>query len=61
MPAKSQAQQKLMGMADSYKKGTLKGPVSSEVKKVATSMTRKQIREFASTSRSGLPKKVKKK
>ena len=54
MPAVSQAQQALMGMAYAYKKGELKD-VSEEVKKLADSMTLDQLHDFASTSHKGLP------
>jgi hypothetical protein len=57
MPAKSKAQQRLFGMVDSLKKGTLKHP-SAEVKKVAKGMSRSTAREFAKTKRSGLPNRV---
>lgn len=47
MPAKSEKQSKLMGAALAYKRG--ENPhVSDEVKKVAGSMTEKQLEEFAS-------------
>ena len=50
MPAKSQAQQKLMG-ADLAR--------ARAGKKTRTGMDEGQLKDFASTSRKGLPKKVK--
>jgi len=47
MPAKSEKQRRLMGAALSYKRGENKHP-SSEVKKVARSMTEEQLEDFAS-------------
>jgi len=50
MPAKSQAQQKLMG-ADLER--------AREGKETRTGMSETKLKEFASTKRKGLPKKVK--
>jgi len=47
MPAKSEKQRRLMGAALSYKRGENKHP-SSEVKKVAESMSEEQLEDFAS-------------
>ena len=59
MPAQSQQQQKLFGLALSVKRGeTPRSEASSEVLDIVDSMTEKQIEDFASTSHSGLPKKV---
>lgn len=52
MPAKSQAQQKMMG-ADLAR--------ARKGKKTRTGMTESQLEDYASTPRKGLPKKVKKK
>lgn len=60
MPAKSKAQQRLMGMAYAYAKGELPG-ASKEVKELAKSMSKKDLKEFAKTKHKGLPEKVKKK
>lgn len=54
MPAKSIRQQKLMGMAYAYKQGKLK-KASAKVKKLAASMSLSQLKEYAETSREGLP------
>lgn len=51
MPAKSEKQRRLMGAALSYKRGENKN-ASEEVKKVANSMTEKELEEFASKSTS---------
>lgn len=59
MPAKSKAQQKLMGMVSAAQKGELKNP-SAQVAKLAKTMTKKSATDFASTKHKGLPKKVKK-
>jgi hypothetical protein len=58
MPAKSKAQQKLMGMVSAAQKGELKNP-SAQVAKLAKTMTKKSATDFASTKHKGLPKKVK--
>jgi uncharacterized protein (DUF1810 family) len=59
MPASSQQQQKLMGLALSYKRGNVSSSeVSSTVKKLADSMSEKDLEKYAGTSHRGLPKKV---
>lgn len=58
MPAKSKAQQALMGMAYEAKK-TGKA-ASSKVASVAKGMSKQSLKDYASTSTKGLPKKVKK-
>jgi hypothetical protein len=57
--AESVAQQKLMALALQHKRGEMKG-ASSEVKKLASSMTEKQLRDYAATKHKGLPQKVQK-
>ena len=57
--AESVAQQKLMGMALAYKRGEMP-EASEEVKKLASSMSEKQLRDFAKTKHSGLPQHVQK-
>jgi hypothetical protein len=58
MPAVSQAQQKLMGMAYALKKGDMKpGDASQEVKDLADSMTLQQLKDFAETKHDNLPVK----
>ena len=52
MPAKSKKQQRLMGADLSRKRAG---------KKTKTGMTEKQLRDFASTKRKGLPARRKKK
>ena len=60
MPSKSKQQQKFMGMAHALKKGEMKpSDASPELKKVAKSMSDKDVKDFASTSHKGLPRKVK--
>jgi hypothetical protein len=61
MPAVSQAQQKLMGMAYALKKGEMEpDDASQEVKDLAAGMTLKQLKDYAETSHKDLPaKKVK--
>ena len=58
-PAKSQKQQKMMGMALGMKRGKM--PMKGHAGKMAKEMTEKQLKEYAGTKRKGLPKKVKKK
>jgi len=53
----SQAQQKMMGMALAYKRGEMPD-ASPEVKKMANSMSMKDLEDFAKTKHKGLPKKV---
>jgi len=57
--AVSKSQQQLMGMAYAYKKGELDGEASDEVKKIANSMSDKDLDDFASTKHKGLPDHVK--
>lgn len=59
MPALSQQQQKLMGLALAYKRGKVPASdVSKSVKQLAGSMSEKELEKYASTSHKGLPKKV---
>jgi len=59
MPATSQQQQKLFGLALSVKRGeTPRSEASDEVLNIVDTMSEKDIEDFASTSHSGLPKKV---
>jgi hypothetical protein len=59
MPALSQQQQKLMGLALAYKRGKVPtSDVSKTVKQLANSMSEKELEKYASTSHKGLPKKV---
>lgn len=59
MPALSQQQQKIMGLALSYKRGnTPASEVSQAVKNLANSMSEKELEKYAGTSHKGLPKKV---
>ena len=55
----SKAQQRFMGMVHAAKKG--EKPASSEVAKAASSMTKKDAKDFASTKHKGLPEKKKEK
>ena len=66
MPAKSQAQQRFMGMVHAEKEGTLdKSKLDPEfakkIEEVAAKIKAKQARDLAETKHKGLPKKVKKK
>lgn len=56
MPARSQAQQRFMGMVLAAKRGTK--PASAKVAEAAKSMTAKSARDFASTKTKGLPERV---
>ena len=59
MPALSQQQQKLMGLALAYKRGKVPASdVSKSVKDLASSMSEKELEKYAGTSHKGLPKKV---
>jgi hypothetical protein len=56
MPSQSKAQQRLMGQAYAVKTGK-KDPdeVSDKIAKLADGMTKKQLKDFASTKHKGLP------
>ena len=59
MPAKSKAQQRLMGMAYSLKKGEMDPKdASQEVKDLAASMSLEDLKDFAETEHKGLPDEV---
>jgi hypothetical protein len=59
MPALSQQQQKIMGLALAYKKGKVpSSKVSKSVKDLASSMSTKELEKYAGTKHKGLPKKV---
>lgn len=59
MPALSQQQQKIMGLALAYKRGDVSASdVSPNIKKIASGMSEKELEKYASTSHKGLPKKV---
>jgi len=55
MPAKSEAQQRLFGMALAAKRGN--GHMSGKAKELANSMSEKQLHDFAATKHDGLPDK----
>lgn len=57
MPAKSRAQQKLFGWALSYKRGEIE-KVPSTVKKLADSMSEKELQKFASIKHEDLPENL---
>jgi len=61
MPASSIKQQKFMGLVLAYKRGEIPASkVSPNVKKVAASMSEKELEKYAGTKHKGLPTKVKK-
>jgi hypothetical protein len=58
MPAHSKAQQKAAGAALSAKRGEMpKSKLKGASKEMVDSMTEKQLEEFASTKRKGLPER----
>lgn len=58
MPAKSKAQQKAAGAALAAKRGeTKKSSLQGASKSMEKSMTEKELEDFASTKRKGLPEK----
>ena len=59
--AVSKQQQKFMGMAHAMQKGEKIPGASKELKKVAKTMKKKDVEDFASTKHKGLPNKVKSK
>jgi hypothetical protein len=56
--AVSKQQQKFFGMAHAMQKGEKIKGASPELKKVAKSMSKQDVKDFASTKHKGLPKKV---
>jgi len=56
MPAVSKAQQRFMGMVHAVQKGDMEAP-SKEVDNAADSMSKKDAKDYASTSHKGLPNK----
>ena len=60
LPAKSQQQQKFMGLVHAYKKGEVPASkVSKAVKDAAKSMSKKSVKKYAKTDHNDLPKRVK--
>ena len=57
MPSKSKAQQRLMGAVHAAQQG--EKPLSPKIAKLAKSMTKKSVTDFASTKHKGLPNKKK--
>lgn len=57
MPAKSKKQQRFFGLVHAYLNGKIKNP-SSDVKRVAKSMSSEDVDHFAKTKHEGLPEKV---
>ena len=58
MPAKSKKQQMAAGAALAAKRGEIKkSKLKGASKQMAKSMSKKQLKEFASTKRKSLPKK----
>ena len=56
MPAVSKAQQKFFGIVRAIQKGELE-PTTPETAKVAATMKKKDVKDFASTDHKGLPEK----
>ena len=56
--ARSRAQQKLFGIVRSYQKGELENP-SPEVEKIASTVSKSDVKKMASTKHTGLPEKKK--
>ena len=54
--AKSKSQQRLMGMVRAAQKGEMDNP-SEQVKKLAMTMKKKDVKDFASTKHDDLPEK----
>ena len=59
MPVRTRKQRRLMGAAYAAKKGAK--PISKKVAKIAKSMTKQQLKDFASTKEKNLPLRIKKK
>jgi len=59
MPAKSKSQQKFIGLVHAVQKGDIKpDDVSAKAQKVAKTMKKKDVTDFAKTKHKGLPEKV---
>lgn len=59
MPAKSEQQQKLFGLALSVKRGeTPRSEVSDDVLDIVDSMSEEEIEDFSGTKHDNIPKKV---
>lgn len=59
MPAKSKAQQKAAGAALAAKRGeTVKSKLKGASREMYDSMTERELEEFASTKRKGLPERA---
>ena len=56
MPAVSQKQQKFFGIVRAIQKGEM-APTTPETAKAATTMKKKDVKDFASTKHKGLPEK----
>ena len=56
--AKSRAQEKLFCIVRSYQKGELENP-SPEVEKIASTVSKSDVKKMASTKHKGLPEKKK--
>lgn len=60
MPAESKQQQKAAGLALAAKRGKVSfSQLKGAAKKMAQSMSKKQLEEFAGTKHKGLPRKKK--
>jgi len=55
MPAKSKAQQEMMGMAHAIQKGEMKAKPGTASAKIASTMNPGDVKDFASTKTKGLP------
>ena len=63
MPAKSQKQHGIMGMALAYKRGKLKAAdiperIRKKIKQIAKSMSDEQLSDFTKTRAKSLPKRI---
>lgn len=66
MPSVSKSQQRLMGQAYAFKKGdlslsNLSPKYANKIKNLADSMSKKQLKDYASTKHKNIPKKKRKK
>ena len=55
----SKKQQRFFGIVRAAQKGTLEGEASPQIQRAAASMTKKDVKKYASTDHKGLPEKVK--
>lgn len=59
MPSVNKKQRRFMGIVRAIQEGKLKGKAGEEAKKVAESMSKQDVKDYASTKEKNLPLKKK--